>query len=800
MSRRLFRAAAVVLLSLSLASCHHAADFRLAEGGHLQLIYNDTTGVVCAAVEMFCQDYRQVFGGEVSAVADGCLETTANPENAGKKSHRRKDSCPALIRVYTVSHSDGRADLAYLDQRREAFVLTVHDGVLDVYGSDAHGTAYGLLEVSRLIGVSPWEWWADVHPTPLRKFRLKDGYRNVQSPSVEFRGIFINDEDWGMCPWSYQTYEPSDVKGQIGPQTHARLFELLLRLRANTFWPAMHACSVPFYLTEGNRQTAEHYGIYIGTSHCEPMLCNVNGEWKRRGQGDYDYVHNAQAVKDFWEARVVETAGTPAIYTLGMRGVHDGAMQGAKGLEQQRDVLANVISDQREMLREHVNADPTAVPQVFIPYKEVLDVWNAGLQVPDDVTLVWCDDNYGYIRHFPTREEAARPGGNGVYYHVSYWGRPHDYLWLGTFQPALLYQQMNLAYERGIRRLWILNVGDLKPAEYQTELFLDMAWDIQGCWREGPSQHLKHFLAREFGRKAARKLQPVLQKYYRLSYKCKPEFLGNTRTEEKDPAWKLPKDMPWSRQEVEDRMAQFRHMSDKVAKVARKCIPDNRLDAYYQLVQYPVQASAQMNFKMLGAQLARHGLAPWENCDAAYDSIRALTYRYNEGKWKGMMSYGPRSLREYTKLPHDTLDTPLPETRQELFHLNASAYKHGKARLCEGLGYCGQAVYVSAGDEVMYKFKLKRRRTDRVEMEVRLVPTHPVEGDQLRFSVSMDGSPSQTFAYETKGRSEEWKQNVYFNQAIRRVELPVIHRKKHHLVIKALDEGVVLDQLTFYPL
>lgn len=319
------------------------------------------------------------------------------------------------------------------------------------------------------------------------------GFRKLDYPQVAYRGIFINDEDWGLTPWSWKHYEPSERKGQIGPKTHARIFELLLRLRANTFWPAMHECSIPFFFTEGNKEMADKYAIYLGTSHCEPMMRNTNGEWKMAGKGEYDYVHNRKNVLFFWEERVKQLRHSDDIYTLGMRGVHDGKMQGAKTLEEQKKALTEILADQRRMLAKYKGKDLTKVPQVLIPYKEVLDIYQAGLQVPEDVTLMWCDDNYGYITHFPTAKEAARPGGNGIYYHVSYWGRPHDYLWLSTASPYLLYQQMKQAYEKGIRQMWILNVGDIKPAEYQTELFMDMAWNIGRVQQTGVTGHLSHF-------------------------------------------------------------------------------------------------------------------------------------------------------------------------------------------------------------------------------------------------------------------------------------------------------------------
>mgnify|MGYP002791937580 FL=1 len=476
-------------------------------------------------------------------------------------------------------------DISALKNKKQAFMLAVsEDGKLVVAGSDSHGTAYGILEISRLLGVSPWEWWADVTPEKKETFRLSGKFRELQSPSVEYRGIFINDEDWGLMPWSNKTYEPSDVKGEIGPRTNERIFELLLRLRANTYWPAMHECTLPFFLTKGNREAAKKYGIFMGASHCEPMACNAAGEWKIRGKGAYDYVNNSPAVYQFWEDRVKEVAGQEILYTLGMRGVHDGKMQGAKTVEEQKAVLDRVFVDQRGLLEKYVNKDVTQVPQVFIPYKEVLDIYHAGLQVPEDVTLMWCDDNYGYIRHFPTAEERARKGGNGVYYHVSYWGRPHDHLWLSTMSPSLIYQQMKQAYDQGIQKMWILNVGDIKPAEYQIELFMDMAWNLDKVSSEGVTAHLKHWLERELGTSCAKAVLPVMQEHYRLAHIRKPEFMGNTREEEKNPVYRVVKDLPWSEREINERLNAYSQLSETVEKAASK-VPAGRQSAYFEEVK-----------------------------------------------------------------------------------------------------------------------------------------------------------------------------------------------------------------------
>ena len=736
--------------------------------------------VVQTALKLFIRDYQSVFSA--SAAVD-VRQGNIIVGTVGKS--------PLLKAV--------SADVSALTGKKQAFLLQVlPDGKLLVAGSDSHGTAYGIMELSRLIGVSPWEWWADVTPEKKTSFVLSAEYQTLQSPSVEYRGIFINDEDWGLMPWSSQTYEPSDIKGHIGPKTNARIFELLLRLRANTYWPAMHECTLPFFLTEGNRKVAEEYGIFIGSSHCEPMVCSAAGEWRRRGQGDYDYVNNSASVYKFWEDRVKEVAQQGNIYTLGMRGVHDGQMQGAKTVAEQKAVLERVLKDQRGLLQKYGNKDVTAIPQAFIPYKEVLDIYNAGLQVPDDVTLIWCDDNYGYIRHFPTAEERARKGGNGIYYHVSYWGRPHDYLWLGTFSPYLLHQQMKLAYDRGIQKMWVLNVGDIKPAEYQIELFLDMAWNIDEVNEIGVTAHLKSWLGREFGSNCAEELLPAMEAHYQLSYIRKPEFMGNTREEERDPKYKVIKDLPWSEQTISERLRSYTVLSDVVERMESN-IPADRQDAYFQLVKYPVQAAAQMNRKILTAQLARHSKADWKQSDAAFDSIASLTQQYNSlqnGKWNRMMDFQPRKLPVFKRVEHTTATEPMVTDRKILCKWNAMECTYGKPVPYEGLGYERKAAGIRKGSSLTFAFDDYGK--DSVEVEIRLLPSHPLDEKQLRFAISVDEAVPQTVSYETKGRSEEWKENVLRNQAIRKVTLPINKQASHKLVITALDEGVVLDQVILY--
>ena len=747
-----------------------AKPFVLDDNTRVDISINHDASVVNSA--------REMLAGDVLAVLNDTLVVSAAEG-------------PIIAGVGLTEYYD-KADKAFFDENgRESFIIKVlDDGRLLIAGADSHGLAYGMLELSRLMGVSPWEWWADATPRRLDRFELPAGYTNRQAPDVDYRGIFINDEDWGLMPWSSTTMEPGNKRGVVGPLTNEKIFQLLLRLRANYYWPAMHEVTEPFFLTPGNREMAKKYGIYIGGSHCEPMASSTAVEWKRRGKGEYDYVNNRDSVMAFWEERVRDVADQEIVYTLGMRGVHDSAMKGAKTVEEQKNVLTKAIADQRDMIARYVNEDVTAVPQVFIPYKEVLDVYHAGLEVPEDVTLMWCDDNYGFIRHFPTEAEQARKGGNGMYYHVSYWGRPHDYLWLGTFNPYLLYQQMSEAYKRGVRKMWILNVGDIKPAEYQTELFMDMAWDIDAVAEEGVEKHLENFLAREFGAAAAKELLPVVNEHYRLAFIRRPEFLGNTRTEERDrKRWNTITDLPWSDEYVKARIDDYKGLSDRVEAVAAT-IPAERADEYFQLVKYPVQAAAQMNDKFLYGQLARHGKADWSRSKAAYDSIVALTEIYNKGKWRGIMDMKPRKLPVFDPLTPDTCaETPHPALRSIALDSHI-----GKAIEHPGLGRSGKAIELPKGEAV--SFDLGKLKGDSVTIVLSFLPNHPiVDGEGLKVAVSLDGSGEQTADYSTQGRSEEWKENILNMRAQRRFTFPLKGRKAHSLSITARTEGVILDEV-----
>ncbi|WP_345948964.1 glycosyl hydrolase 115 family protein [Mucilaginibacter sp. PAMB04274] len=759
------------------------------------LVSENENPVVQTATEILQKDFRSVFGSSLSKSTGSGAEIIAGTLGVSDKISRLTDS-----HVIETNGIKGKWETYMIKAFKEK-----NKYKLVVIGSDSRGTAYGLLEISRMLGVSPWEWWADA--TPSKKISFTPPVQTIiRSPTVQYRGIFLNDEDWGLLPWSSKNYEPEGKlkdgieaaslkeKSVIGPKTYARIFELLLRLRANTIWPAMHEVTVPFYFVDGTKEAADKYGIILGTSHCEPMMRNSASEWDAAGTGRYNYVTNKDAVISYWADRLKELKGSENIFTIGMRGKHDGQMEGVKNNAEYKEQLSQIIPQQQNLIEQYISKDPAKVPQIFVPYKEVLDVYRSGLAVPAHVTLVWPDDNYGYIRHFPDQAEKARPGGNGVYYHLSYWGRPHDYLWLGTADPALELQQMKMAYEKGVQKIWIANVGDIKPIEYQTELFLDMAWNI-GAVKDIPS-HLRNFLTREFGQQNAQELGRIMQEHYRLALICKPEYLGNSRTY--DAAKAMVSDLPWTEGEIRSRMIEYEQLSKSVEKVSAKIGPD-RKNAFFELIAYPVEAAAQMNFKMLNGQLARHGKAEWQLSEKAYDSIGVLTQRYNDlvgGKWHGMMDHRPRKLPVFEPLARSTDSSKMLSKAQPLYRWTASDASAKSVKKVAGLGYTGKAALVIKNEPLKFIFTLSN--ADAIEVDVRLLPTHAINGKNLRFTLSLDGHTSQEVNYETEEQSEEWKNNVLRNQAVRTFKFKCTPTSKHVLMLTALDEGVVLDELLLF--
>ncbi len=637
-----------LLLLCSETIAQNLHDFNLIKNGKLApLYYNGSDQIVENAIDIFAGDCQSVTDNNIVQL-DGVENGAIVVVNLGEEPQAQFEG----------------VDLSAIKDRWEAFLISTTniDGknCLLLAGSDSRATAFAILELSRMMGVSPWCWWADVVPAKKQELTINLAQPIIEMPSVQYRGIFLNDEDWALMPWSSKTFEQESNKGVIGPRTYSKIFELLLRLKANTIWPAMHECTVPFYLVRGNREASEKYGIIVGTSHCEPMMRCSASEWQSSVYGAYNYVANSDNVNKYWGERVGELANGKSenIFTLGMRGVHDSRMQGVETIDQETQVLNTVIEDQRKMLARYYGEQSSQIPQIFVPYKEVLKAYDNGLKLPDDVTTMWCDDNHGYITRLSNAQEQKRQGGAGVYYHISYWGKPHDYLWLASTSPGLIYREMKRAWDYGAQKIWILNVGDIKPSEYLTNFFLDLAWDINSISPSSIKAHRQEWIAQNFDPQYNNEIETILNEYYTLSAARKPEHLGWNRVEankEQSAVHDSQLNPFVFGDEIESRLSAYQNIANISNEIYSK-LPKNQRAAYFQLVHYPVVASCAMNEKMFYAQKARlfasHGFGAAkqyaELSQSAHNQIASLTYTYNKdmlgGKWDGMMDFKPRDL------------------------------------------------------------------------------------------------------------------------------------------------------------
>lgn len=569
-----------------------------------------------------------------------------------------------LGRSPLIDHLAGEGHLDVSDVRGqwETFVIAEVEKPLPgleralvIAGSDRRGTAYGVYEISRRIGVSPWYWWADVTPDRQPTLFLPTARVKVGPPAVKYRGIFINDEMWGIREWAEKTHAPDEGKG-LGPKTHARIFELLLRLRANHLWPAMHVGTIPFNCYPENKVVADDYAIVMGSSHIEPMLRNniAGAEWDREDGGEWNYFTNADAIRRYWERRLEANGRYENIYTLGMRGKDDEPMVGGETLREKIDVMESIFRDQRDLLARHVNPDPTRVPQVFIPYTEVLGIYDNGLKVPGDAIICWPDDNFGYIRRLPTDAENTRPGGSGVYYHIQWLnGATTAYTWLNTTPPALIWDQMNRAREYGASQLWVLNVGDIKPGEIGMEFFLDLAWDPKPRRHDNIRDWLVAWASRDLDPRFADEIAVLMEEYYRLGFTRRPEHLVQFPRGGGDLLYSW-----FSHENFGDeaalRMEHYAALAAQAERIYSK-IPAHRRDAFFQLVLYPVQCAALLNEKVISADKnrmdTRKGRATAaehaRKARAAAQTIIELTHHYTNtletagAKWRHMISPAP---------------------------------------------------------------------------------------------------------------------------------------------------------------
>ena len=675
----------------------------------------------------------------------------------------------------------------------DGFHLYIKGRQIIIEASNGRGGAYGLLELSRLAGVSPWVWWGDVKPEKKNRLTLPDNTDIRQTASVEYRGIFINDEDFALRQWSTKTLDKGS-DAQPGLNTYREIFKLLLRLRANTIWPAMHPGSTAFFKIRGAKELADSFGIVIGTSHCEPMLCNNVGEWNEKEYGRFNYVSNKKKVQKYWKKRIKTASFSTNIFTIGMRGIHDSNMEGVgKDIKKQTKWLQKVIDDQRLMLAKYVNPNLTQIPQVFVPYKEVLYILENGLKVPDDVMLMWCDDNYGYLTRLPDSLQQQRSGGGGIYYHLSYWGRPHDYLWLTTTQPGLIYNELREAWNHNIRREWIANIHDPKVASYDLEYFLEMAWNFNQFKADNLSAHLQKWLCRDFGKSVGTQLVPILKEHFRLCSLRKPEFMGWCQTELDKSLYKnghSPVTVPdWNETECDEFLDSYATLRQKVSQI-ENTIPSRLSDAYFASIKYPIFAAAAQamkrieNFRNLDKSLAAH------------NEIISLTDRYNNlsgGKWQWIMNWNVKEMPVFGEPTATSQKLRSAEYAIKQHYTSSDARHTFEAQPVEMLGHTGKAVPVPKGKELLFNVEIPKDGT--YTISTAMIPTQCSDRGDIRFSVNVGNeSAPHIFSLKEAFRSEGWKQNVLSGQAIKTLDVK-LNKGTNTIRIKALDEHIIFDEL-----
>jgi len=523
------------------------------------------------------------------------------------------------------------------------------DRALVITGSDKRGTIYGMFDLSEKIGVSPWYWWADV---PVKKkdnvYVLPVGYTTGE-PKVKYRGIFINDEAPALSGWSMEKYGTV----QFNHELYKHVFELLLRLKANFLWPAMWGRS--FFDDDSlNQKLADEYGIVISTSHHEPMM-RAHVEWQRYGSGPWNYATNDEKLRDFWRKGIERMNGYESVVTLAMRGDGDEAMSNEANV----GLLEKIVKDQREIIKDVTGKNLEDVPQVWALYKEVQEYYDKGMRVPDDVTVLLCDDNWGDIRKLPKLNEKPRKGGYGIYYHFDYVGGPRNYKWLNTNQIERVWEQMHLAYEYGANKIWVVNVGDIKPMEFPISFFLDYAWNPEKYSAKDLPDYYTNWAAEQFGGKYSKEIGDIISKYTKYNSRRKPELLSPQ-------TYSLTNYM-----EAETVVSDYNKLAVQAEQIY-KSLPKEYEDAFYQLVLYPVKACANLNELYVTAaknhlyaeqkRIETNDLA--KKVEELFNKDAELSYYYNkimaDGKWDHMMNQTHIGYNNWQEPPQNNM----PEVEQ----------------------------------------------------------------------------------------------------------------------------------------
>jgi len=740
-------------------------------------------------------------------------------------SNKRTKGCDIVLS--TLGHSKFARKHAELKGEWERYAIDSDEKSVTIIGSDARGLAYGVFHVSEQIGVSLWYWWADV---PVVHRDVVEYSENIvsKSPSVKYRGIFINDEDWGLKTWSSMNYEAE--LGDIGPKTYDKVCELTLRLKGNMLAPAMHSCTGAFYSHPESQVVADSWGIMITTSHCEPLLFNNASEyeWKKDRDGEWNYVTNKEHIISKLDNRIRETAQYDNIYTMGMRGLHDEAMKGSSDPKERARVLEQVFADQRAILTKYKKKGVEDIPQIFVPYKETLDIYDAGLNVPEDITIVWPDDNYGYMKRVTNPEERKRKGGSGVYYHLSYLGTPHDYLWLNTTPPVLMYEELKKAYDAGADRYWLLNVGDIKPMEMGIQTFMDMAWDFESFSYDKAHAHQENMLCSLFGEKHRNIFRSILDMYYRPAWDRKPEYMGyeiQWDSKENERLCDAPFDLNANRNSPKahfsSRNIEYGMLREQCERLYKK-LPEDLRPAFFEFIGYSAMSAAANDMKFL-ATYENHRTGSKRAADGAWKmqtEIDSLLYVYNkmlDGKWNKMISTVPPGfVSQYYKMPELVREPTdrfrLPESQVYTVYDNWVGLDRVSVsapfRMIEGMGTMWKVLQLGdAHDKVQDPYSLSSDHIDipldaegdSVKLQISTVPVWPLYKDRSnRFGVSVDSCAPVVCENKIVEWSFPWKLQVLENRKDYLLTLPLDKsRDSHTLTFVIGDPGQMIQSVSF---
>ena len=718
--------------------------------------------------------------------------------------------------------ADGKVDTTGLTGVWEAYALQLvsnpMEGVgqaLVIMGSTPRGTAYGLFEISRCIGVSPYVWWADVEPAPMSCIYVQGDRTDVEKPSVQYRGLFINDEDWAMLPWAKKTIDAA--YNNIGPNTYEKVMELLLRLRANCLWPAKHGSSRAFWSMEENKRLAKAWAIVMSSG--DSMLRDNLWEWPRFKSGNnssnFTFATNPEGCIDYWAKRAGEARDYEGIYDIGMRGLQDVALLGYEGQAAQLQGLTDIIAAQRKIITDSLGGDATKVPQIYIPYKEALTLYNAGLQIPDDVTMCWVDDNYAFIRQLPTAQERKRSGGHGIYYHLSYLGNPCSYIWLSTISPSLISYELCKAYENGMQRFWMVNVGDIKPAEVEFEFCMELAWNVNAWTPENAWKFSRWWAAKTFGEDCADEMADIRLEHYRLAAQSKPETVWH---------------VTFTTQEMEQRISDYQALAARVQSL-ESSIPERLKDAYFELMAYPILATAGQNIKAYGAKLSYWyaGIGDHSRsmkyaalARAGYSDILYLTNIYNNvlagGKWQKMMDKSPNASdtgsqfgMPYAATANDTNDAKGELPDEGYIYVPSDSYtaSRGAWQTLDNLGVGGRSVTVWPIDYTTYTATTARSKGPYVEYTlpvekgsyqiiVRCLPTFPITtANDLCVGMGIGAGTVTSKSIKCSAETNIWSDNVMHGYAEARFTYKATSAKDVAFRFYAMNPALVISQIVY---